>query len=175
MAGFKSTQKRKLYLSALITVQAACAAFFLYDVARDIIEGHSTSAFYLLMETLATISLIAAAVMEARALRRMQMEQSQAARSIQVARGELQNVIDAYFRDWGLTPAEADVAGLTIKGCSITEVADMRGSRDGTVKTQLNAIYRKAGVTGRTQLVSLLIDDLMGAPLVVAEPASIQG
>jgi hypothetical protein len=29
------------------------------------------------------------------------------------------------------------------------------------VKAQTNAIYRKAGVTGRSQLLSLFIDDLM--------------
>jgi DNA-binding NarL/FixJ family response regulator len=34
------------------------------------------------------------------------------------------------------------------------------------VKTHLNAIYRKAGVQGRGQLVSVLIEDLLNAPLV---------
>ena len=38
----------------------------------------------------------------------------------------------------------------------------MRGTSEGTVKAQSNAIYRKAGVTGRTQLLSLFLEDLMG-------------
>ncbi|MGO4916517.1 helix-turn-helix transcriptional regulator [Pseudogemmobacter sp. W21_MBD1_M6] len=163
---FKRTNGREAYLVILIAVQAACAAFFVYDVIKDILEGHSASVFYLFMETLATLSLISAAALEARMLRRLLIDRSETARSMKIARGEMQNVIDSYFRDWALTPAEADVAALTIKGCSITEIAEMRGSRDGTVKTQLNAIYRKAGVTGRTQLATMLIDDLMGTPLV---------
>ena len=35
------------------------------------------------------------------------------------------------------------------------------GRPEGTVKAQTNAIYRKAGVSGRSQLLSLFIEDLM--------------
>ena len=51
----------------------------------------------------------------------------------------------------------------------LSEVAEIRGSAEGTVKAHLNAIYRKAGVQGRNGLMSLLIEDLMGAPLVPHE------
>ena len=46
------------------------------------------------------------------------------------------------------------------------QIAELRGSAQGTVKSQLNAIYRKAGVSGRTALLALLIEDLMGDPLI---------
>lgn len=157
---------RTLFLIGLITAQGICAAFFLYDVVKDILEGHSASVFYLFMESLATVTLIAAAIMEARELRHLIAERAQNARSMTIARGKIQSVIDAYFVDWQLTPAETDVAALTIKGLSITEIADMRQSREGTIKTHLNAIYRKAGVSGRAQLVSMLIEDLMDTPLL---------
>ncbi len=164
---------RTVFLIGLIVAQAICAAFFLYDVTKDILEGHSASAFYLFMEALATVTLIAAAVMEARELRNLMAERALNARSMTIARGQIQSVIDAYFVDWRLTPAETDVAALTIKGLSITEIAEMRQSREGTIKTHLNAIYRKAGVSGRAQLVSMLIEDLMGTPLLPnAEPAN---
>ncbi len=65
------------------------------------------------------------------------------------------------FRQWGLTPAEADVALFAIKGLSTAEIASLRNTSEGTVKAQTNAIYRKAGVTGRPQLLSLFIDELM--------------
>lgn len=61
----------------------------------------------------------------------------------------------------GLTPSERDVAWFTIKGLSLAEIARMRQTSDGTVKAQSNAIYRKAGVSGRTQLLSLFLEDLM--------------
>jgi DNA-binding CsgD family transcriptional regulator len=67
------------------------------------------------------------------------------------------------------------VAAFTIKGFTIAEIAALRGSAEGTVKTHLNAIYRKAGVQGRGQLVSLLIEELLGGPLLRPEVATASG
>ena len=53
------------------------------------------------------------------------------------------------------------MALAAIKGSSIAEIARMRGTKDGTIKAQLNAIYRKAGVTGRPQLISFFIDEMV--------------
>ena len=53
------------------------------------------------------------------------------------------------------------MALFAIKGMSTQEIASLRATSEGTVKAQTNAIYRKAGVTGRPQLLSLFIDDLM--------------
>jgi DNA-binding CsgD family transcriptional regulator len=62
-----------------------------------------------------------------------------------------------------------------IKGCEIPEIARLRGCAEGTVKAHLNAIYRKADVSGRAALVSLLIEDLMGQPLIAATPGDRTG
>ncbi len=53
------------------------------------------------------------------------------------------------------------MALLAIKGLSIAEIAEARGVREGTVKAQSAAVYGKAGVSGRLQLLSLFIDELM--------------
>ena len=71
------------------------------------------------------------------------------------------DVMAERFDDWGLTPAERDVALFAIKGMSIQEIAALRQTSEGTVKAQTNAIYRKAGVSGRPQLLSLFIEDLL--------------
>jgi hypothetical protein len=70
------------------------------------------------------------------------------------------------------------VALFAIKGLTTAEIAALRGTSEGTVKAQTNAIYRKAGVTGRPQLLSLFIDELIGEDNIVraklvtgAEPA----
>ena len=76
--------------------------------------------------------------------------------------GAFAELLDERFGDWGLTRSERDVAWFTIKGLSIAEIAKLRGTSEGTVKAHSNAIYRKAGVSGRTQLLSLFIEDLMG-------------
>lgn len=71
------------------------------------------------------------------------------------------DLLDERFSEWGLTKAEADVALFAIKGLSTAEIAGLRQTSEGTVKAQTNAIYRKAGVSGRSQLLSLFIEDLM--------------
>ena len=70
-------------------------------------------------------------------------------------------LLEERFAEWGLTPAESDVALFAIKGMTTAEIASLRKTSEGTVKAQTNAIYRKAGVSGRSQLLSLFIEDLM--------------
>ena len=69
-----------------------------------------------------------------------------------------------------LTPSERDVAMLSIKGLSIADMAGLRETKEGTIKAQCNAVYRKAGVTGRPQLLSLFIEELMAESLVADTP-----
>jgi DNA-binding CsgD family transcriptional regulator len=55
-----------------------------------------------------------------------------------------------------LTPAEREVAELVALGCSNREMAKRRGSSVHTVANQLAAIYAKAGVTTRQELIAKL-------------------
>jgi DNA-binding CsgD family transcriptional regulator len=160
-----SIKNHGFYLVGLLAIQAACIAFFTFDVFQDYTDGSASSLIYTVMELLATLSLAGAVALELRLLRHLLRIQARAERSLKIARGQMHDVVEGYFRDWGLTPAEADVASMTIKGFSISEICELRSAREGTVKTQLTSIYRKAGVAGRSQLGSLLIEDLMGAPL----------
>ncbi|WP_318246340.1 helix-turn-helix transcriptional regulator [Salipiger thiooxidans] len=69
------------------------------------------------------------------------------------------DVLEERFPEWRLTSAERDVAMMTIKGFSISEIAALCKSSEGTVKAQTNAIFRKAGVPGRSQPISVFIDE----------------
>ncbi|NUP09893.1 MAG: helix-turn-helix transcriptional regulator [Polyangiaceae bacterium] len=51
-----------------------------------------------------------------------------------------------------LTAAEREVARLTLKGLTNEEIAAMRGSSTRTVANQLQAIYRKLGISSRVEL-----------------------
>ncbi len=102
----------------------------------------------------------------------------QAENKLEVLSGAFNDLMESRFREWGLTPAESDVARFVMKGCSTQEIAGYRGTSEGTVKAQTAAIYRKAAVTGRVQLVSLFIDDLMNgglSPEPEMEPAKAPG
>lgn len=86
---------------------------------------------------------------------------TQAEERLRRASGAFADLLQERFAEWGLTPSEKDVALFAIKGMSTAEIAAMRSTSEGTVKAQTNAIYRKAGVSGRSQLLSLFIEDLM--------------
>ncbi len=81
---------------------------------------------------------------------------------------EFSFLMEEHFTEWNLTSAERDIALFLVKGLSTREIAEMRGTSEGTVKAQTNAIYRKAKVTGRPQLLSLFIEDLMEDALMPA-------
>ena len=168
----KGTGRRKgLAVVVLMLLQGFCAAFFVTDVVGDYFtDPHGLwSDSHLVLEILANLGLLAGITFEAAYLRQILRRQEHTERALSVASGALQEVVQSYFADWKLTPSEADVAGFTIKGLSIAEIASLRGSAEGTVKTHLNSIYRKAGVSGRAQLVNLLIEELMGGPIVRSE------
>lgn len=78
-----------------------------------------------------------------------------------VTAGEFTKVVEDYFRNLELTPAETDIAWLLLKGMSLTEIAEIRGTRTGTIKAQCTAIYRKAKVGSKAQLFSLVVEDVL--------------
>jgi DNA-binding CsgD family transcriptional regulator len=155
-------------LLALLLFQAICTIFFIYDVSFDLERNGLASifTFEMLPEVAATAGLVVGMLFELRLLMSQRRRQADMAKGLSVAAGALDALMQGYFDEWALTPAERDVATFIIKGFSIAEIAQMRDSAEGTVKTHLNAIYRKAGVAGRAQLVSLLVEDLFRAPLV---------
>lgn len=154
-------------LLALMGLQAACTILFLIDVRDDLRDWQSGASLtlHLAIELSANMGLVLAILVEGLFLRKLLLHHARTERALSVASGALNEVMRGHFDGWGLTAAEADVAAFTIKGFSIAEIAKLRGSAEGTVKSQLNAIYRKSGLSGRGQLVSLLIEDLLSAPL----------
>ncbi|MBL1436690.1 MAG: helix-turn-helix transcriptional regulator [Rhodobacteraceae bacterium] len=76
------------------------------------------------------------------------------------ASGQFHKLMTRRFEDWGLSPSEKDVAVFALKGLSNSQIAEARGKSVGTIKAQCNAIYQKAGVSSRTQLLSNFIEEL---------------
>lgn len=154
---------RPASLVALIAAQTLCAVFFLLDVVSDGrslgLRGAFDSHFF--VEASAALALIAAVAFELRYLLQLLRRKAHLERQLSEAARAFHEVVAARFRDWALTPAEEDVALFTLKGLSIPEIAGLRGTAEGTVKSHLNAIYRKAGATGRGAFLSLFIEDLM--------------
>ena len=165
---------RELALTGLAVAQVICIVFFLVDVSADLlgwddfldIVGHN------LMEMAAVAVLAVATALTVLDIRRLRRHQHRIEEQLRIASGAFLELLEEHFDGWGLTPSERDVALLTVKGLPIAEIAAMRSTKEGTVKAQCNAIYSKAGVSGRHQLLSLFIEELMAEGLVPARTAA---
>ncbi len=152
------------FVAALFLAQALSAIIFVSDVFSSIVGFESSALSWEareLLEVAAAFGLIAGAVLGGLAMRRIVLDRNKAQERLRRASGAFLDLLEERFLEWGLTPAERDVALFAIKGMSTAEISVLRATSEGTVKAQTNAIYRKAGVSGRSQLLSLFIDDLM--------------
>lgn len=147
-------------LILLVLAQILCAGFFLADVIGDFGRADESRP-HLSIEMLAGAVLIVSVVVLIRVIVSILRRQAHLERAAGIASAAIAEVIEAHFAAWRLTPAEHDVANLMVKGLSIAEIADIRGSAEGTVKAHLNAIYRKSGCQNRGELLSRIIDSLM--------------
>ena len=86
----------------------------------------------------------------------------------------LSRSIDAQFDAWHLTPAEADVAGLLLKGASLREIAVLRRTPEATIRQQAQTVYRKSGLASRAELSAYFLEDLftVGETSLSAVPGS---
>ncbi|SFI70740.1 helix-turn-helix domain-containing protein [Celeribacter neptunius] len=155
--------KSSAALIALVAVQAFCIVFFLSDVFADFQEAGGKPTSHLLIEAMAALTLIIAILFELRYMLTLIRRKERLEQSLDQASRAVFDVIESHFDDWRLSPAERDVAGFLVKGMSIAEIAQLRGNAEGTIKAHLNAIYRKSGTTNRGEMLSLLIDTLIGA------------
>ncbi|KMW59896.1 Transcriptional regulator, LuxR family [Candidatus Rhodobacter oscarellae] len=159
-------------LIAILVVQALCAGVFLWDLLSNIFSLRTTPISWQtreLMEIGAAIGLLMGLAMGGLVLYRAHRRSNRVEAQLRVASGAFAELLNERFAEWGLTKAERDVALFAIKGLSLQEIAQMRNTSEGTVKAQTNAIYRKAGVNGRPQLLSVFIEDLLADPLVEGE------
>lgn len=156
--------KRAAPYIAILIIQALCAFFFVSDILSSVIGLRTTPISWEMREALeigASVGLILGVVLGGLMLRRALRERHKAEEQLRRASGAFMDLLQERFGEWGLTPSEKDVALFAIKGMSTAEIAALRATSEGTVKAQTNAIYRKAGVSGRSQLLSLFIEDLM--------------
>jgi DNA-binding CsgD family transcriptional regulator len=154
---------------ALIGVQAACAIIFLVDVVQDISTPGDLN-WHLLPEAMAVAALLIGIAFEVVYLTHLLQRKASLERSVNMASAQLQDIIQNHFDAWKLTASERDVAGLMIKGLSISEIASVRGSAEGTVKAHLNAIYRKSNARNRAEVLSHIMDTLIDRPLLASAP-----
>ncbi len=154
--------RQALLVAAIIVVQAVAAMFFVADALDDVADDGVTT--HIAIEGLIAFALVAGVVLGAWHMRVLLAEARRREQTLRIARGALGEHVAERFRDWGLTPAESEVALFALKGCDAAEIARLRGAAGGTVRAQLSQVYAKAGVASQAALVSLFVEDLLDWP-----------
>ncbi|MEQ8461681.1 MAG: helix-turn-helix transcriptional regulator [Sandaracinaceae bacterium] len=149
---------------------AAVTLLIAVDVVEDWSEG--SDPLHLALELAAMVTLVAVGfAMLRRRERRIGSLTRDLSRSREEAerwRGEaeqalrgLGEAIDLQFDRWELTPAEREVGLLLLKGLSLKEVARARSTSERTARVQAGAVYRKGGLSGRSELSAFFLEDLL--------------
>lgn len=145
-------------------VQIVCAAVFLWDLANTVLGLRATPISWQVREMLeiaASIGLLLGAGFGIWLVLNAGRRAQRAEDALRAASGAFATIVEEKFAEWALTPAEKEVAWLSLKGFSVTEIAGLRGTSESTVKVQSTAIYRKADVGGRAQLLAIFVEDLL--------------
>lgn len=117
------------------------------------------------LELAGVLGLLLGFVLGVMALRRLRKEVSDVNSKLRVASHGFFDLVQDEFTRWQLSPSERDIAMFILKGMSNTEIADITGKKQGTIKAQCNAVFRKTGLANRSQLTSYFIEILMQEPL----------
>ena len=160
-----------IVLTVLVAVQFLCGVIFLLDMITEF-PGWTLLDWHFWREACATVVLLAGVGFEIAYLRNLLRNNASLERSVGLASSALQDIVESHFAEWKLTASERDVAYLLVKGLSISEIAEVRGSAEGTVKAHLNAIYRKANARNRAEVLSHIMDTLIDKPLLQQKQAA---
>ncbi|NIZ63432.1 hypothetical protein DL239_20930 [Sedimentitalea sp. CY04] len=160
-------KSRPTFLSSLFILQAICSFFFIGDIIQDMGgQPEVAGAFSEVLEAGVAICLLVGTLFAGWELRKTLQREERMQQQLSVASGAFAEIMQTQFETWGLSEAERSVALLGIKGYSISEIADLRATKEGTIKAQNAAVYRKAGVSGRLQLLSHFVEDLLDDRLI---------
>ncbi|MGB8812005.1 MAG: hypothetical protein WCC57_02365 [Paracoccaceae bacterium] len=156
------------HMHLLSAIQLICGIVLIFDVGGEIhvewLRGRPVAGMnrvHLVVETLATVLLFigfALTLAHIRTLRRAEEAKSHLLGSL---RGQFDVILHERFVRWGFSKAETDIALLSLRGLKITEIAVARHTREGTIKSQLSTIFRKSGVSTRTEFLALFMEEFL--------------
>ncbi|MFC5568717.1 response regulator transcription factor [Lysobacter yangpyeongensis] len=171
-----NARERAVVVGILLLIAAVVAV----DVVVDLRQGAST--WHVAAEIVAGIAAAAGASYLLRDTLRMRWRLAQQGRDLSAYRAQaeawqaqarlhvegLARSIDQQLEQWQLSAAEKEIAFLLLKGLSLKEIAQLRGTGEKTVRAQSASIYAKAGLAGRSELAAFFLEELL-VPVVAME------
>ena len=150
-------------VAAIVALQSLASIFFVADAVADVrTQGFDV---HIWIELIVACALVAGVLFGAQALHNMILHARQQEETLAIASGALADHVRQRFAQWGLTKGEADVALFALKGCTVADIAQLRGTAEGTVRAQLARVYAKAHVSSQSALISLFFEDLLDIPM----------
>ena len=158
-----------LMVAFLALVAIASAVDLLADLQQGANNSHLIQEGLVLGIALAAITwLLVALRRQASELRALQEEldsvrdlgQRQPDEIVQAKR-RLAEVVSNQFEVWSLTPSEVEIGFMLLKGFSLREISQLRGTAEKTIRQQASTIYRKAGLAGRHAFSAWFIEDIL--------------
>lgn len=155
-------------LVTLSIIHVICGTIFAFDVIGEIHTNLTSldpeakhSLPHLVLEVFAMSLMLSAFIISSRQILRHRAALSRAKDRLEGVSSDFSGLVARRFQEWKLSPAETEIALLTIKGLRIAEIAHIRGGSEGTVKSHLTAIFRKSGTTSRPELLAHFVDDFL--------------
>ena len=167
-ASRSAVRLRRYYPTMVLT---SATVFFAYDIVADFREG-GQSFLHVLVEAFVFVALATVLYRELRRAARLTVEVIAERSKTARLSGELAAIMRSQFADWGLSPSEAEIALLLIKGLSMKEISQARGVKEKTIRQQATSVYAKSGYAGRHELVAHFIEDLMNYDPVASQVQS---
>jgi len=155
---------RSGFLWGLVAIQAVAGGYFFWTILASLFGLPDLPLRWQareLVDLAAALGLILGAILSVLLALQASQARARAETARRLTAGEFTKVVQDYFATLALTEAEREVAWYILKGFAPAEIARLRGTAESTVRVQSTAIYRKAGVSGKSQLVSLIVEDLL--------------
>lgn len=154
-------------LWVLTLVQLLCAAGLAIDLYSEFPDPRlwpglpAIDLHHLLAEIVMVALVLTGLAVTRHVMRKLNAERHDLRAQLGSLRGAFDDIIQERFAQWKLTPAQCDVALLTLRGLRLSEIAAARNCAEGTVKAHVSAIFRAAKVGTRSEFIGLFMDELL--------------
>ena len=148
----------------LVILQTVCGGYFLWELLGSLLGLPTLPLRWQwreLVEIGAVLGLVLGAGFGVRLAISARQEIDRARSALNLTAGKFTQEVTQHFRALSLTPAETEVAWFILKGMPLAEIARLRNTSESTVRAQSTAIYKKSGVSGKTQFLSQIVEDLL--------------
>ncbi|MBT2132660.1 helix-turn-helix transcriptional regulator [Aliiroseovarius lamellibrachiae] len=152
----------------IVALYFFCALAFgidiILEIAPEMREGQHPSflmTVHLVMELFAETALILAVILSFQSYFRLREISKHEFDLGHAIRTGFDKTLMEKFHVWSLTKSEREIAVLAVRGLSIAEISVHRKSKEGTVKSHLHNVYVKASVGSRSELLAVLMDELL--------------